>query len=110
MDWSPVPDDDWKAKPEERDLFSNVYIDESSLSHRWMILGGLVVPLSHAGLFESDIIAARSGTSRPSTRSNGKPRVMKWDKVSSGGLDAYKAVVKTTFDFRKKHELSSLKE
>jgi hypothetical protein len=110
MDWSPVPDDDWQPKPEDRDLYCNVYIDESSLSHRYLILGGLVVPLTYAGLFESDIIAARANTPRPATRSNGAPRVLKWEKVSSGSLDAYKAVVKTAFNFRKAHEMSSLKE
>ena len=50
----------WTPLPHEADLFCNVYIDESSQTgHRYFVLGGLVVPLSHAAQFETDIIAAR---------------------------------------------------
>ena len=50
----------WEPLPHEADLFCNVYIDESSQTkHRYLVLGGLVVPLSHADAFEADIAAAR---------------------------------------------------
>jgi hypothetical protein len=110
MDWSPIPDDDWQALTHERESFCNVYIDESSLSHRYLVLGALVVPLTHAGLFESDITEVRSKTNRPIARSNGTPRVMKWEKVSAGSVDAYQALVKGAFDFRIVRNLKALKE
>jgi hypothetical protein len=70
--WTPVLD-------HERDLFFNVYIDETSQTKfRYLIIGGLVVPLSHALLFENEIIAARAGTITPAVEDNGTVRVMKW--------------------------------
>jgi hypothetical protein len=56
----------WTPLPHEADLFCNVYIDESSQTkHRYLVLGALVVPLSHADAFEADMIAARDYFSFP---------------------------------------------
>jgi hypothetical protein len=43
-----------------------------------LIIGGLVVPLSHTARLEADIIAARADTIVPSHQPDGTPRVMKW--------------------------------
>src|SRR3981081_962973 len=62
MSWSPIPDDDWAPLEQERDKFFSVYIDETSQTkHRYLMIGGLAVPLSHTGQQEADIIAAREG-------------------------------------------------
>jgi hypothetical protein len=92
-------------------LFCNVYIDESSQTQwRYLVLGGLVVPLSHAELFESDLRAARETTKIPLTRLDGTPRVMKWEKVNAYNFDAYKTVVDTTFNFRRLRIKRALKD
>jgi hypothetical protein len=62
MSWSPIPDDDWAPLEHERDKFFSVYIDETSQTkHRHLMIGGLVVPLSHAAQLEADIIESAEG-------------------------------------------------
>ncbi|MBZ0148218.1 MAG: DUF3800 domain-containing protein [Pseudorhodoplanes sp.] len=91
--------------PHEADLFCNVYIDESSQTkHRYLVLGGLVVPLSHAAIFEADIKAARDPLIAP-TRATGEPRVIKWQKVNAYNVHAYKKVVDSFFSFEMRHNL-----
>jgi len=102
---------DWTPLPEEADLFCNVYIDESSQQgFRYLVLGGLVVPLSHAELLESDLRAARETTNIPLTRPDGTPRVMKWEKLNAYNYDDYKTIVDTAFNFRRLRIKSSLKD
>ena len=49
MFYSPIPDDDWRPLPEEAEKYFYAYIDESSQTQeRYLILGGLVAPFSHA--------------------------------------------------------------
>jgi hypothetical protein len=92
----------WEPPPHEADLFCNVYVDESSQTkHRYLVIGGLVVPLSHAALFEADIAAARSNTFIPVHRPDGTPRVMKRQKVNQYNLDIYKKIVEVAFHFRR---------
>src|SRR5260370_28501529 len=101
----------WDPLPEEADLFCNVYVDESSWTKfRYFVLGGLVVPLSHAALFEADIVAAREKAIVPACRADGTPRVMKWEKVYSSNFDAYRAVIDTAFHFRTLRNLPARKE
>lgn len=95
----------WTPQPHEADLFCNVYIDESSQNnHRYLVLGGLVVPLSHSALFEEDIKAARDPLIAPS-RPTGEPRVIKWQKVNAHNVHAYKKVVDAFFTFEMRHKL-----
>jgi hypothetical protein len=99
----------WLPLPHEADLFCNVYIDESSQTkHRYLVLGGLVVPLSHAATFEADIIAARDHTI-PISKPDGTPRIIKWQKANAYNLTAYKKVVDAYFSFPRRHMPSSLK-
>src|SRR6476620_7991100 len=100
-----MPRKPWVPLPHEADLFCNVYIDESSQTkHRYLILGGLVVPLSHAEIFENDIIAARDPIIAPS-RADGTPRVIKWEKVNAYNLAAYKKVFDAFWSFELRHKL-----
>jgi hypothetical protein len=99
----------WKPLPEEEDLFHDVFIDESSKSHRYLIHGGLIVPWTHGPQLEADIIAVRANTNTPAIRADGSPREMKWEKVAADNLDACKAVIASVFDFARRHQLSSLK-
>lgn len=95
----------WTPLPHEADLFCNVYIDESSQTkHRYLVLGGLIVPLSHADLFEADIIAARESIIAP-TRVDAKPRIIKWEKANAYNLSAYKKVVDAFFTFETRHRI-----
>src|SRR4051794_6936103 len=72
MSWSPIPDDDWAPLEHERDKFFSVHIDETSQTkHRYLMIGGLAVPLSHTAQLETDIIAARAGTVVASTQPDG---------------------------------------
>ena len=68
-----MPRKPWIPVPHEADLFCNVYVDESSQKgHRYLVLGGLIVPLSHADAFEADIISARDHTT-PLVKQDGAP-------------------------------------
>ena len=91
--------------PEEADLFCNVYVDESSHNkHRYLVLGGLVVPLSLATAFEADIIAARDHII-PIAKPDGAPRVIKWEKAKGYNLASYKKVVDAFFTFPMHHKI-----
>lgn len=95
----------WVPLPHEADLFCNVYIDESSQTkHRYLVLGGLVVPLSHADAFEADIVSAR-GDALPISKPDGTPRTIKWEKVSAYTVASYKKVVDAFFSFPMRHNL-----
>jgi len=95
----------WTPLPHEADLFCNVYIDESSQTkHRYLVIGGLIVPLSHADVFEQAIIAARDETIAPA-RADGTPRIIKWEKVNAYNLASYRKVVDAFFSFEGDHKL-----
>jgi hypothetical protein len=111
MNWLPIPDDGWVPPEHERDKFFNVYIDETSQTeYRYLIIGGLVVPLSHTAQLEADIIAARADTVVPSMQPDGTPRVMKWQKLNAYNFDVYKRVVDTVFNFRRTYKLPLSKD
>jgi hypothetical protein len=111
MSWSPIPDDDWAPLEHERDKFFSVYIDETSQTkHRYLMIGGLAVPLSHTAQLEADIIAARAGTIVPSKQPDGTPRVMKWEKLNKKNSHVYEKVVETVFNFRRVHRLPLSKD
>jgi hypothetical protein len=111
MNWLPIPDDGWVPLERERGKFFNVYIDETSQTeYRYLIIGGLVVPLSHTARLEADIIAARADTIVPSHQPDGTPRVMKWQKLNAYNFDAYKKVVDTVFNFRRTYKLPLSKD
>jgi hypothetical protein len=89
----------WEPRPHEADLFREVYIDESSQSdHHYLVMGGLIVPMSHSKAFEASIIAARDHIIKPA-KEDGTPRVIKWEKVSTYNLASYRKVVDAFFVF-----------
>ena len=95
----------WTPLPHEADLFCDVYIDETSQNaHRYLAIGGLVVPLSHADQFEADIISARDEII-PIAKPDGTPRVIKWEKVKHHNLASYKKVVDAFFAFPSRRKL-----
>lgn len=101
----------WVPLPEEADKFCDVFIDESSQTgHRYLVLGALVIPYTHVDQFNADIIAARNGTKIQVYKDDGTFKVMKWDKVSKYSLDAYKAAVTATVSFKRRHNMSTLKD
>ena len=75
-----------------------------------MILGALVVPHSCAKSFEHYLTEIRKDTTVKPFRDDGTFREMKWSLVSKSNLEAYKRFVTAVFDFRIKHQLSSLKD
>jgi hypothetical protein len=69
--------------------FAEIYIDESSTQHRYLVIGGIVVPLADSAAFIESIQAARLPE---------LPRdEMKWTKVSRSKLSAYVRVVDAFF-------------
>lgn len=100
-----MPRDGWVPLPEEAERFYEVYIDESSQTKfRYLVLGGLCVPLSHSRAFEADIIAHRDHTT-PLLKPDGTPKLMKWEKAKGHNLAAYKRVVDAYFTFPQRHKL-----
>lgn len=72
---------------------SDAYIDESSQSqHRYLVLGGVILPSGDARTITNLILEARL-PELPQGE-------MKWGKVSRAKLDAYKRVVDVFFDPR----------
>lgn len=99
-----MPRKPWVPRPEEADRFYEVYIDESSQTQfRYMVMGGLCVPLSHSAAFEADVIAHREEI--PIARPDGTPRVMKWEKANKYNLVTYTRVVDAYFSFPKRFNL-----
>lgn len=77
--------------PPDPAAISNVFIDESSQTkHRFLALGGIIVPYTSTADLEEKIWSAR-GIDLPSGE-------MAWTKVSRTKLPAYKRVVDTFFD------------
>lgn len=67
-------------------LFSDIYIDESSQTkHRFLVLGGLIVPTALASLANDEV-----GRQRLPELPFGE---LKWNKVSNAKLASYKRVV-----------------
>jgi hypothetical protein len=105
-----MPRDSWVPLPHEANLFHEVYIDESSQTkHRYMVMGGLCVPLSHSAAFDADIIAHRDDTI-PIARPDGTPRIIKWEKLNAYNLKAYTRVIDAYFTFPMRYNLPIGKE
>ena len=70
---------------------SSIYVDESSQTkHRYLVLGGLILPQDQGRAFRDAISAAR----QPELPDNS----LKWGRVSRTKLPAYKRVVDAFFD------------
>jgi Protein of unknown function (DUF3800) len=103
-----MPRKPWVPLPHEANLFTEVYIDESSQTkHRYLVLGALLIPLSLSSQFAADIIAAR-GDRFPPNRLDGTPRIFKWEKANAYNLEAYKRVANAFFRFAYTHRTAPL--
>jgi hypothetical protein len=99
----------WKSQQHEATLFEGVYIDETSQTgHRFLVLGGIVIPRTFSAQFEADIIEARSPRLLPVLNSRGQAKEIAWNEISKGDFDAYKKVVDAYFSFAGKHLKSGL--
>jgi hypothetical protein len=105
-----MPRKPWTPLPHEAEMFCNLYIDESSQTkHRYLVIGGLIVPLAFSDSFDAAIVSARENTISPAFRPNGEPRVMKWEKVNGYNFEAYKAVIDAYFKFPETARMPSFK-
>ena len=76
--------------PPEAIPIAEVYIDESTQQHRYLVLGAIVIPVDNRPPYLERLWRARLPA---------LPRdEMKWTKVSLFKLDAYKRVVDSFFD------------
>lgn len=83
----------WAPKPQERDFFTEVYIDESSQNnHHFLVVGGIIISREQSAWLEQELIAAR-GHQLPILNDEGKPRVLKWEKVKNHNYRAYMSIV-----------------
>lgn len=85
----PIPSLNGRAPPDPRQL-SDIYIDESSQTrHRYLVLGGIIVPTVSVEAVTAEIARCRL------------PELpfgeMKWTKVSRSKLEAYQRVVNAFF-------------
>jgi hypothetical protein len=105
-----MPRKPWVPLPHEADRFCNVYIDESSQTKfRYLVIGGLLVPLDFYEAFEADLIAARIDGKVPLTYPDGNVRVLKWEKVSRGTINACINMIETYYSFLKRHNVPTRK-
>jgi len=103
-----MPRDGWVPLPHEANRFYEVYIDESSQTkHRYMVSGGLCIPLAYSAAFDADIIAHRDDTT-PLTNPDGSPAVMEWEKARKLNLEAYKRVIDAFFTFPMRNKLPAI--
>jgi hypothetical protein len=88
-----MPSPDWEPLPHEKDLFTEVYIDESSQNnHHYLVVGGIMISSNHSDWLNNEIKLAR-GTDLPRFKDNGEHRILKWEKVRNHNARAYMKVV-----------------
>jgi hypothetical protein len=102
-----MPRKPWEPRPDEAERFSEVFIDETSVTgHHYLVIGGIIIARKYHPQFEAEIIRAR-GDDLPAFSRDGEPREMKWTKVSTAKLEAYKRVIDTFFSFANKMPIST---
>jgi hypothetical protein len=93
-----MPRKPWVPREFEKHLFHELYIDETSQNdHRFLVLGGIIIPRDVSAEFEADMIEARS----PRLRYNSKDQLREygWSDVSKGDFDEYKRFLDAYFSF-----------
>ena len=99
----------WTPQPHEAKSFEEVYIDETSQTgHRFLVIGGIVIPYHFSELFKETIQEARKPRLTAEVEGGTKLREIGWKTVGKGDFDAYKKVVDAYFGFSQKHIRSSL--
>lgn len=80
-----------RAPPPDPKEVSNIYVDESSQTkHRFLVLGGIILPATDVPAFNSAVSRARL-PELPKGE-------LKWVKVSRSKLEAYKRAIDVFFD------------
>lgn len=97
--------------PPELAKLEDIYLDETSqngVGHRFLIMGGIILPTSLSRQFELDIIEAR--WPRLAWRLNKKmqPTEIGWNDVGKGDFPAYKKVIDAYLSFAKRHNTQRL--
>lgn len=96
----------WTPLPHEAKRFEEVYIDETSQTgHRYLVLGGIIVPLHYSAHLEQDILEARKPRLTAVVHERDKLREMGWKNVGNGDFDDYKRIVDAYFGFPSKHRM-----
>jgi len=91
----------WVPREHEAQLFSEVYMDESSQNgrHRFFVLGGIMLPMIYSDLFEAAMVEARPARLKR-VQSNGLILELAWKHVSNGDYEDYKEVVDAYLAFK----------
>ncbi len=95
--------------PSDTEKIEEVYIDETSQTgHRFLVIGGIVIPQLFSEKFEQDILAARHPDLLAERPGADKLRQIGWKAVGNGDFEKYKKVIDAYFSFARKHLTSSL--
>lgn len=93
------------------DRLEEIYVDESSqTNHRFLIIGGIIIPHRLSEQFTKDILKARRPRLAAERSDSDELRELKWSEVRKGYFDAYKRVVDAFFDFETYHIKDTSKE
>lgn len=96
----------WTPLPHEAKRFEEVYIDETSQTgHRYLVLGGIIVPYHYSAQLEQDILEARKPRLTTVVPGCDKLREIGWKNVGNGDFDDYKRVVDAYFGFPSKYRM-----
>jgi hypothetical protein len=98
-----MPRKPWVPLGQEKHLFHEIYIDETSQNdHHYMVIGGIVAPLSLSAQLSAEIDEAKPSWLR-GIDSKGHPREAGWKLISKGDFKHYAKIVDTyrTFGFRR---------
>lgn len=90
-----------EPRPNEANLFDDIYVDETSTSgFDFLLVGGVLFPRRHSALFEQTIIEARS-YGIPIHWPDGTKRELGWSNFSKGDLECYVRVVDAFHSFKR---------
>lgn len=85
-------------------LHENIYLDETAQTgSRFLVIGGITIPLRLSQQLESDIIAARQPRLCLRLDERLEPSEISWSQVSTGDFEPYKKVVDAYFSFARRH-------
>ncbi len=88
--------------PEDEAKIEELYLDETSQTgHRFLIFGGLSVPLRYSKQLEEASLEARGARLSAVREGEDHPRELKWKDVTKGDYGPYRDVVDAYFDFAK---------
>src|SRR5882757_206810 len=94
-----MPRKPWVPLEHERELFHEIYIDETSWTdHHYMVIGGIVVPLAFSAQLAAEIEKAKPSRLK-GLNSKGKLREASWTDISKNDFHDYKRIVDALYSF-----------